>query len=657
MFKSSKTQEGSQSTCIEEGSAVGDAGGDAAASPAIPAIAQSGQLGDSSWLLNDSAYDGTGLRVLAGSTAIAAALSDVQDTTRDMGSDDGSDSDVTALAPRPAVGVSTAVNNEETVAMDRQPSFDDAQTPSIATANLPGMSFAASSNGPSTLSTYLASVTSSPRSRSLSTSSLASFPTDLLSDASATDAEDESRSDTGSVGGEEDIWSINSVAGSLSQLIMPAVPVEAASSGASDSDRTSSSNNRGKERQRDNGIDASTSDHNLRFVIIGTDDALKHDLKAMLGRRSTRSRIKRGSETLGPSGSVKADRPQRTTFECVSTLLEAQTRLLQPFEALKGLLKPDLNDAGASLVEAVLPFLLGNAGGVDACFWLIDPDKRVSLAQHVSQHYADLRRLCRIASVFPIIRADLLAADISATSQLVQGDLEMWGLSPNGKISSLRNRARVLTVRPHQKEDIELTQALREAQLRSKSVALYRKWSMPPKSTFVRPVLPRARSGSSWSRPADSDNFGSSGELKSEDLALSVSSSALVSPTSPTSPISSTGWPLGRARQRESLCRTEHLDPLHARSLLRLIGLQLADAFTALRATLAHFWVPRRDTLAHELIQPESAACSSNRETAATQELEEVAPRTANSSAVGTNSRRGKLYWTVLLLGVVVLAL
>lgn len=231
----------------------------------------------------------------------------------------------------------------------------------------------------------------------------------------------------------------------------------------------------------------------------------------------------------------------------------------------------------------------------------------------------------------------------------------MWGLGLSSKVSSLRKRARVLTVRTHQKEDTELTHALREAELRSKSVALYRKWSIPLKNTITRPVLSRARSGSSSSRPAGFDNFGSSGELKSEDLALSVSSSALASPTSP---ISSTGWPLGRARQRESLCRTEHLDPLHARSLLRLIGLQLADAFTALRATLAHFWVPRRDTLAHELIQPESAACSSSPETAATRELDEVAPRTAiaSSSAASEPSRRSKLYWAVLLLGVVVLA-
>lgn len=255
--------------------AAGSAGGDAA----IAAIAQSSssaQMGESSWLLNDSAYNGTGARVLASSAEFARQLPEVRDVTRSDGSDDGSDSDVTALAARPPlVEREVELLSKGAAGMaEMERSYSQARTPSVATASLTGMHFTSADNEPSALSTYLASSASSPKARSLSASSLASFAADLLSDVSAFDTEEERTSEVSSDLGEADTWSGNSVAGSVSHLVMPTAPVEAGSQAASD--RTSSSSGRSKAVKIPNQHYAQNASlqHTYRFLIVGGNGGL-----------------------------------------------------------------------------------------------------------------------------------------------------------------------------------------------------------------------------------------------------------------------------------------------------------------------------------------------------------------------------------------------
>ena len=238
MFKSVKRHGAGQQDASEE--SVAQAGGDSLTS-AIVEPGSSGQLGDSSWLLNDSAYDGTGLRVLSESSELIDALPDVPEVTRYAASDDGSDSDVTALAPRPPIN-DTETRSEQLQSLpEPEVPYDDLETPSLATATMRSMPFPLPASNPRDLSTFLSSNISSPKTRSQSSSSLASFPTDLTSDASAIDTDD-AISELNSEAGDQDAWSIASMSGSTSQLVMPHMLADVGSSGASD--RTSSSSER-----------------------------------------------------------------------------------------------------------------------------------------------------------------------------------------------------------------------------------------------------------------------------------------------------------------------------------------------------------------------------------------------------------------------------
>ena len=562
------------------------------------------QLGDSSWLLSDSAYDGTGLRVIATPGGSAGIVEDVQEVTRYEASDDGSDSDVTALAPRTASNVDPEVTMQPSQAMDTP--FDDLETPSLASATMQSMRFPTEVPQPSSLSTYLASTISSPKTRSQSSSSLASFPTDLLSEVSAVSVvdTDEAKSDVLSDDGESETRSIASLTGSVSELVMPRMFGQSGSSGASD--KTSSSSDREQRTQASKeAASPYTGAPRLRFLIIGPNGtfacrpstipvhlcvvigAQRHDVKAMLGYRSSRSRRKK--DRLPGSTSLPSE-PEVAFFEGVPSLKAAHERVLDPFETLKTLLQPDLTSAEASLVDSVLPFLLENASAVDACFWIINPERNISLAQHVSGNYTELRRLCKLATVFPIMSEDLVDAEVNATSQLVQGDLEMWGLGKDGQIANLRKRAKVLVLTGHHRNDEGLQTALRHAQLRSKSVELYRRWSsvaLPP----PRPALRQTRTLRSGStrQTNDSDTPTPSG-LITTNLPSSLSSSALASPSRPEA-----GWVNWRPGNlhngnRGLVCRTPHFDPLSAASLFHLVGLRLAQGIASFRSCFSWLW-------------------------------------------------------------------
>lgn len=238
MFKSVKGQGAGQQDAEES---VAQAGGDSLTMSAIVEPGSSGQLGDSSWLLNDSAYDGTGLRVLSASSEPIGALSEVPEVTRYAASDDGSDSDVTALAPRPPVNDTETGSEQLQTLSEPGVASDDLETPSLATATMRSMPFPLSASKPADLSTFLSSTISSPKTRSQSSSSLASFPIDLTSDASAIDTDD-AISELNSEAGDQDAWSIASISGSTSQLVMPHMLADIGSCGASD--RTSSSSGR-----------------------------------------------------------------------------------------------------------------------------------------------------------------------------------------------------------------------------------------------------------------------------------------------------------------------------------------------------------------------------------------------------------------------------
>ena len=311
----------------------------------------------------------------------------------------------------------------------------------------------------------------------------------------------------------------------------------------------------------------------------------KRKMKAMLGQRSVRSRAARaGFSSVKQDSSIVPDTsisPGTVPIEVVPDLKTAYERVLQPFETLKGLLQPDLKAAEADLVDSVLPFLLENAAVVHTCFWLIKPDQHVTLAQHVSENYSELRKLCKIVTVFPVITYDLLSVDVDPASQLVQGDLELFGIGRDGRMANLRKRAKVLVLQAHQRDNPELLVALSQADLRSRTVGLYKKWSSASASAVVRPALRRPNtSADSGSRPASRGGLSSTSERKSSGVTSSRSSSFLASPALPaaaTSIVASTHRIAG------STCSSGYLDPLNPASLLRLVGLHLVDTFTSLR--------------------------------------------------------------------------
>lgn len=380
-------------------------------------------------------------------------------------------------------------------------------------------------------------------------------------------------------------------------------------------------------------------------------DANKHSLKAMLGRHSMRHRPSRKDTATDVSRAAAG--PDRPAFECVATLAEAYERALLPFEALKGILHPNLKEADSRLADAVLPFLLGNAASVDACFWYISPAQDVSVAQHVSQHYAQLRKLCKVATVFPVMAEDLVAADVDAASQLVQGDLRLWGVGKAGRVDVLRKRASVLRVHPHQREDTQITQALRLADLRSRSMELYRKWSVQ----VNRPLsMPSKSQHSRTNSEASESKDGRAGiGSQADGSSSSISNPAIAMPSSQTI---AQRWISDAVEAEHSGCRSPHLDPLHARSLLRLVGLQMTDTFAAVRTCWTRFWQAG--------LTAESAAERRNSSVEEGKVQAEAANGLASEAGIRQASWprcnlvpriRHRFCWTLLALGLAVLTL
>lgn len=657
-----------------------------------------------------SVYSETGLRVVQprNDDSVISLFSN-EDIGASITADDDSDSlshashtssddssDLTALASRPRDGAaesaadtfrhtqSDPANSGSLSSLDN--SFDDMVTPGLHTAGMASLHFGATFNSndglntsnapyrssasssrpsssnyrssaphspgapPMTLASYLSSTLSSPQTRSMSSGSLASFPTDFLSDISRAESvadTDDGASELASDGGGDPSSSTSQLPPrsearrsrrdehlrDSSDLVMPKLapssnPDSHDGSSPSDSDKASPAPLnarrpvRVKQAQTTNNaanltttsssfprvlIAGGTSKScriacchviltvlNLVLLLFALTDKQQAKLKAALAHGSDTPVYENGQATL-------TNRNQhQESVESVESLAAAGERAERPFTVLQTILRPELPTSDAALLENLLPSLLEQVAAVSVCLLILDVQHGKSLAQHVLEQFQHIYDLSKFTALVPILVEADGPTERDSVSQLIQGSIDWLGRSKDGRLASLKAKAR-----PYHIRDLDgIASALAGYDFNTSTVKSFQRWNSPilafPARSFRGRQSPRqSKSMTPVSRPASnsslSDVVNTATQGRSEDLP-SFASSMLESVTLPPSvaqsesSTSSTGFKLAsstpRTVRRRQPCYRNNLDPLHLPSLLRLVGLNLATSFSSFACTV-----------------------------------------------------------------------
>lgn len=311
---------------------------------------------------------------------------------------------------------------------------------------------------------------------------------------------------------------------------------------------------------------------------------------------------------------LRFSRDQINSIESVGSLAAAGERVERPFTVLQTVLRPELPTTDASLLENLLPSLLDQVAAVSVCLLILDVDDGKKLAQHVLENFRCIYELSKFTALLPILVESDSEGGRDSVSQLIQGNIDWLGKNKDGKIASLKAKAR-----PYHINDLDgLALALASYHFNAQTVKAFQRWNTPltlPPSRMRGRHSPKTRRSSSatGSRPVSSSS--SSGDSEQSNKALRSDQSQAPSSLTPSMlesvsvPPSSLHSGLGVSSELEKSDSTStlrckrapchghsQLDPLHLPSLLRLVGLNLAASFTSFASTVKAIFRPSEES-------------------------------------------------------------
>jgi hypothetical protein len=290
-------------------------------------------------------------------------------------------------------------------------------------------------------------------------------------------------------------------------------------------------------------------------------------------------------------------------IESVESLAAAGERAERPFTVLQSVLRPEIANTDASLLENLLPNLLDQVAAVSVCLLILEVPADKSLAQHISEQFQQLHHLSKLTALLPILVEKDGIDGRDSVSQMTQGNIDWLGRNKHGKIGSLKARAR-----PYRIEELQgLADGLVEHSFIDPTVRAFQRWNTPASASVLSgrrarrrsTAIPPAQTGStsrlatSTSEPQSPMSQDHSASLDLLSMSSSVAESISVPPSSEelisrTSDVRK-AKPLSSARQERS-CYSSHLDPLHLPSLLRLVGLNMATNFSSFAFSVKSFF-------------------------------------------------------------------
>lgn len=484
---------------------------------------------------------------------------------------------------------------------------------------------------PHTLAVYLASTLSSPDVRSPSCDSIASFPTDTLSEPGLSATGDEvsdsawdGHSETGYASSAERASS--RVYNTNKGLVMPKLRPEAVGHRHANA-RTVQDTNRkrvlivgGTRKYRRRGrsvsyyadilvffcterqqrqLSAALSDHITNYVSPrrGQDD---NKTQSHLTTASLASSTASFQDLYLSSGDFVSDAESEgegnppESIEIASSLASAAETCQEPFVALQSMLQPSAGHSSAAY-QAVLKTLLSHVNAVHVCFWLL-PVSKDQLTHIISSNRNCLRELCNTTLFVPIT----VSAHFDPLDQILEGPVRTaLGISDKGTLISLSEQAKILSF-SRCLATSRLRTILAGTDIAGMLDGKYKDWvaqadqAKSVKHTFSGADLSAAQPQSTSSMQSSSAILGSLSTSAIASLpapsASIGSSSALSQDESESGPPPSLAqsWHSWQSRPQRSLSGA-CFDPLHIPSLVRLAGLNLSASFVTLRSTISGF--------------------------------------------------------------------